>query len=138
MVDAGDKRELPESANAMICCDGKLLAIESIVAMLDEEAVIQPLLMDLVYMLQGMVFHHQAVNRGESYKELLTKSIGEVVQAQSLSDVFILIRTKGFTLEDANFMLDAGLSELDGVFYAVCDSVEYGDEMIVDLIYKVK
>ena len=73
MVDAGDKRELPESANAMICCDGKLLAIESIVAMLGEEAVIQPLLMDLVYMLQGMVFHHQAVNRGESYKELLPR-----------------------------------------------------------------
>lgn len=138
MVDAGDKRELPESANAMICCDGKLLAIESIVAMLGEEAVVQPLLMDLVYMLQGTVFHYQVVNGGGNRKEVLTRLTNEVVQTQSPSDVLILIRANRLSMDDITFMMDANLGELDCCFCAACDSVEYGDEMIVDLIYKVK
>lgn len=138
MVDANDQRQLPECANAMMCCDDKQLVVDAFVAMTDEEAVLPPLLMDLIYMLQGKVFHQQIVNGGGNIKEALTRLTNEVVQTQSPSDLLIFIRTKGFTLEDINFMQDAGLSELDGVFCAVCDSEKYGDEMIVDLIYKVK
>lgn len=138
MVDANDQRQLPECANAMMCCDDKQLAVDAFVAMIDEEAVAPPLLMDLIYMLQGKVFHQQIVNGGGNRKEALTRLTNEVVQTQSPSDVLILIRANGLSMDDLNFMMDANLGELDGCFYAVCDSVEYGDEMIVDLIYKVK
>lgn len=138
MVDANDQRQLPECANAMMCCDDKQLVVDAFVAMTDEEAVVPPLLMDLIYMLQGKVFHQQIVNGGGNRKEALTRLTNEVVQTQSPSDVLILIRANGLRMDDLNFMMDANLGELDGCFYAVCDSVEYGDEMIVDLIYKVK
>ena len=138
MVDANDQRQLPECANAMMCCDDKQLVVDAFVAMTDEEAVVPPLLMDLIYMLQGKVFHQQIVNGGGNRKEALTRLTNEVVQTQSPSDVLILIRANGLSVDDLNFMMDANLGELDGCFYAVCDSVEYGDEMIVDLIYKVK
>lgn len=138
MVDANDQRQLPECANAMMCCDDKQLVVDAFVAMTDEEAVVPPLLMDLIYMLQGKVFHQQIVNGGGNRKEALTRLTNEVVQTQSPSDVLILIRANGLSMDDLNFMMDANLGELDGCFYAVCDSVEYGDEMIVDLIYKVK
>lgn len=138
MVDANDQRQLPECANAMMCCDDKQLVVDAFVAMTDEEAVVPPLLMDLIYMLQGKIFHQQIVNGGGNRKEALTRLTNEVVQTQSPSDVLILIRANGLRMDDLNFMMDANLGELDGCFYAVCDSVEYGDEMIVDLIYKVK
>lgn len=138
MVDANDQRQLPECANAMMCCDDKQLVVDAFVAMTDEEAVVPPLLMDLIYMLQGKIFHQQIVNGGGNRKEALTRLTNEVVQTQSPSDVLILIRANGLSMDDLNFMMDANLGELDGCFYAVCDSVEYGDEMIVDLIYKVK
>lgn len=138
MVGVDDKRALPEHAQAMMCCDDKQLVVDAFVAMTDEEAVVPPLLMDLIYMLQGKVFHQQIVNGGGNRKEALTRLTNEVVQTQSPSDVLILIRANGLRMDDLNFMMDANLGELDGCFYAVCDSVEYGDEMIVDLIYKVK
>lgn len=138
MVDANDQRQLPECANAMMCCDDKQLVVDAFVAMTDEKAVLPPLFMDLVYMLQGKVFHQQIVNGGGNRKEVLTRLTNEVVQAQSPLDVLILIRANGLSMDDLTFMMDANLGELDRCFYAVCDSVEYGDEMIVDLIYKVK
>ncbi|AKG07569.1 hypothetical protein AAX05_06290 [Moraxella bovoculi] len=138
MVGANDQRQLPECANAMICCDDKQLAVDAFVAMTGEEAVVQPLLMDLIYLLQGKVFHQQVVNGGGNRKEVLTRLTNEVVQTQSPSDVLILIRANRLSMDDLTFMMDANLGELDGCFYAVCDSVEYGDEVIVDLIYKVK
>lgn len=138
MVDANDQRQLPECANAMMCCDDKQLVVDAFVAMTDEKAVLPPLLMDLIYMLQGKVFHQQIVNGGGNRKEVLTRLTNEVVQTQSPSDVLILIRANGLSMDDLTFMMDANLGELDDCFCAVCDSVEYGDEMIVDLIYKAK
>lgn len=71
MVGANDQRQLPECANAMICCDDKQLAVDAFVAMTGEEAVVQPLLMDLIYLLQGKVFHQQVVNGGEIARRYL-------------------------------------------------------------------
>lgn len=133
MMGVDDKRALPEYANAMMCCDDKQLAVDAFVAMTDEEAVAPPLLMDLIYMLQGKVFHQQIVNGGGNRKEVLTRLTNEVVQTQSPSDVLILIRANGLRMDDLTFMMDANLGELDGRFCAVCDSVEYGDEMIKHL-----
>lgn len=84
-------------------------------------------------MLQGKVFHQQIVNGGGNRKEVLTRLTNEVVQTQSPLDVLILIRANGLRMDDLTFMMDANLGELDGRFCAVCDSVEYGDEMIKHL-----